>query len=250
MVDYKNMVHDLLPPIFWRMAKDLNKLTQSVITKPKPNGDWLIHQKHESVRGIFVHIHKCAGSSLIDAFIDNPHVISCIARPGVFPGRTGREKIPDELFERCIKFAFIRNPYARIVSAYKMFHSSVRWRRVFPTFDDFIDLIQWFNIHEHAVTNEVSIPVFMQRIEDIIHHCSSFHNPKYMINQMDYIGRVESLNEDLIKITDMLNIDPIQVKHLNKSKSEYDYRDFYSSFSKRIVSKIYQEDIERFKYQF
>ncbi|MEO1051062.1 MAG: sulfotransferase family 2 domain-containing protein [Bacteroidota bacterium] len=234
----------------WRIARKMLQRAKAVTSNPKPDGNWLIQQKNQSALGIFVHIHKCAGSSLVQAFIDNPHVISCIARPGIFPGRTGREKIPDELFDRCMKFTIVRNPYARLVSAYRMFKSSVRWEPLFPTFDDFVDFIQWTDVHEHEVKNEISIDDFMKRTEYIVHHCSSFHNPKYMIDQMDYVGRIETLNEDLKKIAEMLNIAPIQVNHLNKRGQAYNYRDYYSTNSKNLVGKIYQRDIERFKYQF
>ena len=250
MANFKNVLRDFTPPIAWELSKSIVGLVKKGITTQIPDGDRLIETKSQSVRGVFVHIHKCAGTSLVEAFADNPHVISCLARPGVFPGRTGRAHIPDQVFDQCIKFTFVRNPYTRIVSAYKMFHASYIWKDCFPTFDHFVEFIQWTNIHSHKVEKEISISKFMNSMEDIIHHCSSYHNPKYMLDQMDYIGRVETIGDDLKKLAEILKIEPIKVKHLNKHKNDYDYRQYYSTSSKDLISKLYQKDIERFEYSF
>ena len=250
MANFKKIVYDLTPPLAWRSTKRLVEGIRSKKNFNTPDGASLIRHKKESVKGVFVHIHKCAGTSLIDSFVENPYLISCIARPGVFPGRTGRDEIPNEIFNRCFKFTFVRNPYARLVSAYKMFKSSLQWKDLFSNFDDFIRFIQWTNVHEHEVDQEYLIDDFVKRVEDIIHHCSSFHNPKYMIDQMDYIGRLETLEDDLEQIAEILMIPPISVKHLNKHSRNYNYRDYYSSTSKQLVSNIYKKDIERFEYLF
>ncbi len=247
---YKKLLQELMPPVAWRFSGRFLKSINKRITHQQPTGEVLIEKKAESVRGIFIHIHKCAGSSLINAFINNPVVISCIARPGNFPGRTGRERIPDAIFDKSVKFTFVRNPYARVVSAYRMFMTSMTWRYLFPTFKDFVDFLRWTNVHDHHVEKQIPTNEYTRTIGNLIHHCSSYHNPKYMIDQMDYIGRLETLDIDLKKIAKMLEINHFTVPHINKLGKAYDYRDYYSQFTREIINKLYQEDIDLFGYQF
>ena len=250
MSSFKTFIHGLVPPFAWRISREILVPINKKIVGQQPNGDQLLKQKKETVRGIFMHIHKCAGSSMIDAFASNPSIISCIARPGVFPGRTGRELIPNELFEKCMKFTFVRNPYARLVSAYKMFSSSLIWKNHFNSFDEFIEFIQWTRVDSHFVERQIPINDFQRSIPDLIQHCSSYHNPKYMLDKMDFIGRLENLEHDLLKIAELLDIEPFSIPHLNKHTRSYNYRNYYNSNSQRKVFHLYQKDIERFGYEF
>ena len=248
----KSILRDLTPPIAWRALKKIrnSNVYQEAHTQQITLGAQLLQEKAFSVRAIFVHIHKCAGSSLIDAIEKRPELISCAARAGNFPSRTGRERIPDEIWNKCVKFTFVRNPYDRVVSAYRMFKKRDCWDQLFPTFEDFVEFLRWTNVHDHNVEEEVPINRYMKTIGNITHHCSSFQNQKYLIDQMDYIGRLESFEDDLGKIAQMINIESFNVHHLNKSNRISDYRKYYTARSKEIISHIYRADIEQFDYLF
>lgn len=233
----------LLTSIFFRFSKFPSNPYKST-------GEKLIKEKIDTIRGIYMHIHKCGGTSLISAFKNNPAIISCTPRPCNLAESTGRERIPDTIFNKSIKFTFVRNPYARIVSAYNMFVTSIVWKILFPSFRDFVDFLQWTNVHEHQIEKEFVPEEDTRTIGNLIHHCSSYHNPKYMINRMDYIGKLETIDVDLKKISELLEIPPIKVGHHRKHQKDYDYRDFYDMETKKIITKLYQKDIDTFKYQF
>lgn len=250
MSKYKKLLQNLFPPLAWQLSKNVIRRIGINFNRRLPDGQSLIEEKINSANGIFVHIHKCAGSSMIDAFAHNPNILSCISRPGSFPGRTGRELIPDALYYKCKKFTFVRNPYARVVSAYKMFTSHLTWSNLFPRFDDFVDFIRWTDLEGHQVEEPISIQNFQNTAPDIIHHCSTFHNPKYLLDEMDFIGKLENLDNDLQKVAELLDIQPFEIPHLNKHQKEYDYKKYYTSKSQTIVSALYKKDIEKFGYKF
>ena len=248
---YKAVLEDLTPPIAWRFLSRLRRQIGDRNSRFRSStGVDLLEEKSASVRGIFMHVHKCAGTSLIAALEKYPGVVSCVARPGNFPMRAGRNRIPDAVWHSCVKFTFVRNPYARIVSAYRMFMRSSTWRQLFPTFKDFVEFLRWSDVGGHLVDEEIPIGEYVTTVGNIIHHCSSYHNPKYLLDQMDYIGRLETFDDDLGKIAQMLEIDLRVVHHMNKSSEAYDYRAYYSGATKKIVREIYQLDIERFGYSF
>ena len=66
---------------------------------------------------------------------------------------------------------------------------------------------------------------------------------------LDYLGKVETIQKDVDLICDMITIPHIKIKKLNKSKRGY-YTDYYNKESKKIVSSVYEKDIEYFGYKF
>lgn len=66
---------------------------------------------------------------------------------------------------------------------------------------------------------------------------------------LDYIGRMENYDEDLRHIQKHMTLEPIRPKTLNKTKRN-DYRTYYNSITARIVAKIYERDIDLFKYSY
>lgn len=214
-----------------------------------PTGEKLLFERHESITGIFMHVHKCAGTSFITAISNCPELISVVARPGNFPMRTGMERVPENIWRNSFKFTFVRNPYARLVSAYAMFTRSPKWRDLFPDFSTFLNFLRWVDIDYHTVEGEVDMKVFLTSLDNIIHHVSSYHNSKYRLNEMDYIGKVEELSDGLKNIQKATSAN-ISLPHLNRSNNSKDYRDYYDSRARHIASQIYAKDIERFGYAF
>ena len=133
-------------------------------TPPSTLGSKLIEERGRTAKAIFFHIHKCGGSSVSAATENNEHIIVCGSIPGDYLGRTGRNLVPDELWGCLVKFTVVRNPYARVLSAYAMFSRSNYWKSLFPTFDHFTQFLSWVNVHEHEIPNQVSLDEFKQGI--------------------------------------------------------------------------------------
>lgn len=139
-------------------------------------------------------------------------------------------------FDDLNKFAFIRNPWAREVSRY--FHAlnatnHVKHQHATKGFD------YWIN---WVCENDVQLQVNMLCDEE-----------GHLL--VDYIGRFENLQNDFDSICDAINLpqQPVPVIEPIKYTTPKDtgnYRSFYSEHTRRLVSKTFIKDIEKFEYEF
>ena len=233
-----DLLYELTPPVVWRWLRDRPHAEDS---KDIPSAS--------GVRYIFVHIHKCAGTSLRKTLSREPGFLCCATRPGRFEDRLSRSYIEDSVWRESFKFTFVRNPFARVVSAFKMFHRSPRWREVFPDFTCFVDFLRWSDVSAHCVDAEIPMGRFVRSLDNVLHHCSAYHNPKYMIDQMDYIGRVETMQQDLGAISAKADVTFPQIPHLNATRRD-EYQRYYDRHTERIITEKYQHDLDRFEYTF
>lgn len=232
-----------------KSCREAESLPENVTTPNISTKEFYYEYDSSARKYIFMHIHKCAGTSMWQTLQGYPGFLCCIARPGKFPHGLSREYIEDKVWTNSFKFTFVRNPYARLVSNYKMFKRSDPWNKIFRNFSDFVDLIRWSDIDCHVVNQEVDTDSYVRKVDNIIHHASSFHNPKYRLSEMDYIGKIETLEEDMAKILSELKHPGIKILKANAS-SQYNYRDYYTHDLKDIVTQKYKTDIERFGYEF
>lgn len=231
------------------LKKTLKRLFPGSDTEPELSGVDLLQDDPCTEKKIFMHIHKCAGTSMYRTLSGFPGFVCCVARPGNFPQRLSREYIPDDVWDSAFKFTFVRNPYDRVVSAYKMFMKTERWPVHFPTFKDFAHFLQWTDVDQHTVFDEVPIDTFTARIDNIIHHCSSYHNPKYRLGEMNFVGRIETMESDMGEISKQFGVENIELPRMNATGAD-DYRNYYCDTTKAIIGKVYARDIDRFEYRF
>jgi hypothetical protein len=66
---------------------------------------------------------------------------------------------------------------------------------------------------------------------------------------MDYIGRLEKMNEASKIINDKTGLNIVYPKQTNLNQN-YEYRKYYNEETKNIIGNYYKDDIEHFKYTF
>lgn len=183
---------------------------------------------------IFIHIPKTAGTSIVKALFgnDSRHV------PCVEYERANRRK-----FKRYFKFAFARNPWARLHSAYEflkkggMNEMDAAWAAStlapYASFEEFV--VQGLRRPE---------------IRKWIHFQSqvSFVEDESGRIAMDYIGRVENIAADFAVIQQRLGIGGSLV-HLNRSTIG-SYEQAYTAEMIDIVANVYERDVQAFGYTF
>jgi hypothetical protein len=128
------------------------------------------------------------------------------------------------------KFAFVRNPWDRLVSRYSYLlrNESHPRHRFVKRMAGFEDYVKW----------EISRGMFQHQ-----YVCDA--RGKLIV---DFIGYFERLNEDFAKVCAQLKVEA-QLPQANSS-SHKDYRTFFTPALRDLVARSFQRDIEQFGYTF
>lgn len=187
-------------------------------------------------RCVFIHVPKTGGASI---------------RHGFFKGNVDGPKqgfVPD-VWQSLYKFAFVRNPYDRVISAWKMFATGMEhsvWEH--PGDCQGIGLERFLEI----ATDE-SIPFDGNRkhtAEKIRHHAIPQTHPFNCVQHADFVGRFETLTEDFEKVCVQIGLKDAELPHWNQSTRATNFMSYFSDETKRIVEEFYREDFTRFGYDF
>ena len=190
---------------------------------------------------IFIHIPKCGGMSITKGLG---------LKVSLDMHTTITEIIDEDLIQNRFTFSFVRNPFDRLVSWYH-FHFKRNDYNFPDTFqkwiisslddEDFYGGNRWIN-QEHPKDPLTLLPWIS-------------HNNKVAV---DYVGKIETLTYDVNEIAKQSGIKLYNnIQHRNKSnnsgtsmKRDSNYRTYYTTSTKRIVKRRYEEDLEYFKYHF
>jgi len=167
-------------------------------------------------------------------------------------------KDPIDIF----KFAFSRNPYDRLVSAYFSFSAAHNFS--FDSFEDFL-LNNFKDEHgnydmSHSQTSRSTYRRYSHFTEK--HYCndhfdtqSSFIKGKSQKISFDFVGRYENLKNDFDFVCEKLRMPFVENKVFNKTdrKSHDNYKFYYegprSEEKIKIANMLYKEDFINFNYK-
>lgn len=217
---------------------------------------------------IFIHIPKCAGTSIETAFghFDNHsgrggqdhRTIRAIEKPfisqdafnsientkevyyrlkhqydGSVSNPRNKNIVTKNQYNSYFKFTFIRNPWARAFSWYKNV------------------MRDEIHLKNHGITNQTSFNDFLKlfagsrKLKPQLYWIKNFKGSI----PLDYIGRFENLTEDFQEICKILNVKNITLPHKIKGSNE-DYYQYYNENSKKIILDTYKNEIKMFGYSF
>jgi hypothetical protein len=195
----------------------------------------LIQEQSAIEKCMFVHIPKCAGTSVRQSLFGRGG--------GHRPLETFRTMVPPELFKQCFKFTFVRNPWDRLVSAFFFMKKcdverNQRFaRRHLSAFNDFDSFVrQW---------------VTRKNVWSFTHFIPQHHF--ICIDQrlgVDFVGFYENLPEDFATVAEKIGR-PTKLRDENRLGGRAkDYRQYYNDETRDIVAKAYAEDIALLGYSF
>ncbi len=165
-----------------------------------------------------------------------------IDRPKMLAGLNGE-------YQSHFKFAFVRNPWDRLVSCYSNKFAdrgkglggpqkqAAEFRPGMP-FAEFVEAV-------HATPDEEANPHFRSQHTVVC-------GPEGHV-MADFVGRFENLREDFAIVTKKIGTPGLELPHRLKSRRHREsrpYTDFYDERLKGLVHKRYEKDIETFGYSF
>lgn len=202
---------------------------------------------------LFVHVPKTGGSSISEALGEYVHrpedhwVNRALGRVGIHVNLYGPERIrryrfhstarilqrhmSKATFESSFKFAFVRNPWDRMVSSYHFVAGCAahhRHRRVARGMN-FKDYVR-YEVSRGKMSQAAMLTDRSGRL------------------LVDFVGRFERLAEDFHHVCQLLGL-PCQLGHHNRSRHR-DYREYYDPESIDLVRRHFRDEIELFGYDF
>ena len=206
----------------------------------------------DSHKFVFHHVPKTGGSSITAALApycrnydkptdDTPYDMAIVPDDDVprwqlayhqpfWMHQPVNEYASREIPEGYFSFAFIRNPFEIVVSAW---HSEDRDK--FPYFDEYVDSQVYTGLQLAA-----RWPQFDYLTDD---------DGKILV---DYVGRYEKFAEDFYEVVSRIGV-PLMIipkRNVAKDKLHDSHRGYYSPVSRRLVEKKYEKDLEYFGYEF
>lgn len=212
----------------------------------------IISRRHQF---IFVHIYRTGGTniratlwpylSLEERALARTGQIwaGLLGRPPFWQLRIGtlgahataldaRAALPQSVFDRYLKFAFVRNPWALQVSLYRYMASTPHHyqHKEVAKLKDFDAYIDWRR--ENPGRDQLSF------ISD--------NSGRILV---DFVGRFESLAADFARVTARIGFGGT-VPRLFGEESRLDYRTCYTTRTRDIVAELHAADIRAFDYEF
>ena len=210
----------------------------------------------EKGKFIFVHIQKTAGKTIEGVIKKNyPDSKFWYGRHG--HAINGIKEIGQEKWDEYFTFAFVRNPWDRLVSWYAMIQAHLKKLPSDKQTSDepFSDSPFW----NHVIRDSHDFDSFLMNCTDVIFERGCFKS--YAFNQIDYlsdengiisvnfVGRFESLLNDASKVFERLGIEVDKLPNVGPSQHEH-YSHYYTQKTRSLIAQRFQRDIEMFNYQF
>ena len=160
-------------------------------------------------------------------------------------GRIGKEH------EEYYKFAFVRNPFDRLVSCYR--------DKVIYRGPDEVYRRPYFDKYLFDIPANISFAEFVRRIVRIPdyladRHFKSQYSSLYRKGRplVDYVGKFEHLARDWERLATRYGFETsLARKHVSSTKKgvRSDYREYYSAELAALVYERYKDDVEAFGYE-
>lgn len=181
----------------------------------------------------FVYVHEV--KSFI--YFDVPKCASSTIRHFIFSGDNSYSlKDPKREISEYLKFTFVRNPWDRMVSNWKMF-TTKRIKQLRSMTD--LDLSKFEDFADFAISH-------------YNHHW--LPQSLYLPEKLDFIGRLETFDEDFKQLLKLISWDfkEENIKRIKKrgSTKHLPYWEYYSPKLVEKIGEYYKADIEKFNYEF
>ena len=199
---------------------------------------------------VYVHIPKCAGTSVLGSFWRHFNKLKLPPRYSHFASDIATQKVSshygkypvgeNDFFSDYFAFTFVRNPWARTVSSWK-WRRKQKWAKEKYSFDTHCQLLKEKKLIKHYSGKE-GIHCWDQ-CDVIKHNIGS-------VDRLDFIGKVENITEDFQHAMGMIGLKDVDLSHVNKSGEAKPYQEYFNDKNREIILNRYKQDIDTFEYTF
>ena len=211
----------------------------------------MISHKHKC---IFLHIPKAAGTS-IERFLREVDT----GIPQKVLRKRGFSRFLNDHLDYYV-FSFVRNPYDRLVSAWKWGELQYRVHPDIPfhqkkrsvSFEEYVQLTidDEYRMFNKDLWSEYDTYHTLPQFEFFPqlnggHYFTDKINPKFTC---DFIGRFENLNEDFNQVCKSIHLDTLKLPHAYNSKT-FKEDAVWTDELKSKVHNYYKKDFELFGYE-
>jgi hypothetical protein len=185
---------------------------------------------------IFVHVPRTAGTSIANALFED-------GDRGHAPLYAYRA-FDVERYRTFFKFAFVRNPYSRLVSAFHQVRESAHNPRVNRWADRYLSDLDGFAEFVGRLENNPSF----RRVAMSLDH----FRPQWELVTVggevgvDFLGKFERLEEDFRQVSKAIGVNA-SLPSKNSSSHDF-YGEYYTKSEKMTVQRLYARDFRLFGY--
>lgn len=203
----------------------------------------MINHKHKF---IFIHVPKTGGCSVRRAL-----------NGGGLRHRT-LDCYNQQLVQDYFTFAFVRNPYDLLVSWY---HHKPALEQVYRSFENWVKHRCPSHTESEIMNNRPVMAHSRQSRDCVMIDGATWDTHQHLMQHkwtrsismnnhgVDFVGRFESLQQDLDRACELMNLPARQLPHINNSKHKH-YTEYYNNQTRRLVAEQYAEDLKCFNYTY
>ena len=174
---------------------------------------------------IFIHIPKTGGTSIYRSLKDKVDIGYHYHEP--LHRIYSKEQLNDSFV-----FTVVRNPWDKLVSTFFYCCQTQKHQWFFKKYDSEFDMFM-----KDFKRGKVPYLVLFKA------------QYKFLMHKPDMILKFECLQQDFNKLCDKIGIEKYELPHNKKSKHKH-FTEYYNDETKKIVSDIYQKDVELLNYKF
>lgn len=206
---------------------------------------------------IFYHLYKCAGNSLRDMINPIPHLAhiykpkyQCVELGNAHSLPRDIQKIyydkgQKDIYDNYFKFTIVRNPFDWLVSTYYyIIKNTLHNENTKVSGMTFSQFLTYY------------VDVMMKNQGKELGHNKVCTLYDYVSDEkgnviVDYIGKYETLNDDMKFICSKIGVPYTQVPLINvNNKRQRGYKQYYDAESIKFVEENFAKDLEYFNYKF
>ena len=181
----------------------------------------------------FIHIPKTGGATIDNVLSIGDDVYYENIKMYHYNCNKWRKRYPTE-WKTYFKFTFVRNPWDLRVSYYFYNKTQGNFRGKHARKKSFSEYVKFYSACCKKKTLIAKPQMYFLGGN---------------INNVDFIGKFENLQQDFNIICDKIKIPQQQLPHKNATKHKH-YTEYYDEETRQIVAEKYAKDIEYFGYKF